>query len=60
MKNKKIKKSLEEANKKNIPYVILLGLNELTEKSFRLKDMRKNKDIEIKWEEIKKIKKYIF
>ena len=60
MKNKKIKKSLEEANKKNIPYVILLGLNELTEKSFSLKDMRKNKDIEIKWEEIKKIKKYIF
>ena len=53
MNNKKLKKSLDFCNKENIPYVIILGEDEITNQEFKLKDMI-NKEEKI----IKKV--YIF
>ena len=39
MTNKKIKKSLDYANKEKIPYVIIYGEDEVNNKVFKLKDM---------------------
>ncbi len=59
MENKKIKKSLDFANKENIPYVIILGQDELNRKSFKLKNMLKNEEEQINFDELEKIKKII-
>lgn len=40
MRNKKVKKSFEYANKVNIPYVLIVGSNELESGLFALKDMK--------------------
>lgn len=40
MKNRKMKKALDYANIENIPYVIILGEDELSNNSVTLKDMR--------------------
>ncbi|MBC8059434.1 MAG: histidine--tRNA ligase [Clostridiaceae bacterium] len=47
MMGKKLKKSLDYANKENIPFVIVLGENELKDGIIKLKDMKIGKDIEI-------------
>ncbi len=39
MQDKKLKKSLEYANKENIPYVIVLGENEVQSNTFKIKNM---------------------
>ena len=39
MKDKKIKKALDYANKKNIPYVIILGEDEVQKRELNLKNM---------------------
>jgi len=39
MKNRKMKKSLEYANEENIPYVFILGEDELTNQTITVKDM---------------------
>ena len=39
MKDKKIKKALDYANKKNIPYVIILGEDEVQKQELNLKNM---------------------
>ena len=40
MKNRKMKKSLEYANEENIPYVFILGENELANQVITVKDMQ--------------------
>lgn len=47
MNNRKLKKSLEFASKTNIPYVIILGEDEIKNKKFKIKDMMNSKEIEI-------------
>lgn len=39
MQDKKLKKSLDYANKENIPYVIVLGENEVQSNTFKIKNM---------------------
>ena len=56
MNNKKLKKSLDFCNKENIPYVIILGEDEITNNSFKLKDMLNKKEILINMNELDKIK----
>ena len=56
MTNKKIKKCMEYANKEKIPYVIVLGENEINNKYFNIKNMFKKEEIKIK--KIDEIKKY--
>ena len=59
MTSKKIKKSLDYCNKENIPYVIILGEDEIKNNSFKLKDMNNKTEYLIKFTELNKIKEII-
>ncbi len=59
MNNKKVKKSLDFCNKENIPYVIILGEDEITNNSFKLKDMFNKNEYLINMNELEKIKEII-
>lgn len=59
MNNRKLKKSLDFANKENIPYVIILGEDEINNQEFKLKDMKNNKEINIKMHELSKVRDLI-
>ena len=59
MQDKKLKKSLKYANKEKIPFVIVLGENELKNNKFNLKDMFNNKEITIDLDNLSKIKEII-
>ena len=59
MTNKKIKKSLDYANKEKIPYVIIYGEDEVNGKKFKLKDMFNNKEIEVSLNKISDLKKVL-
>ena len=56
---KKLKKSLDYANKEKIPYVIILGENEIKNNTIIIKDMFNNNSIKINLNNLEKIKKYI-
>jgi len=56
MNKKKIKKSMDFANKEKIPYVIVLGENEINMKSFNIKNMSNGKQIAISFDKLNKIK----
>ena len=55
MNRKKIKKSMDYANKEKIQYVIVLGENEVNRKSVNIKNMFTGKQIEISFDELDKI-----
>lgn len=55
MNRKKIKKSMDYANKEKIPYVIVLGEDEVNGKSLNIKNMFDGKQIEISFNELDKI-----
>lgn len=55
MRNKKLKKSLEFADKENIKYVIILGMDEINNGIFKLKDMNNKIEYDIELSEIEKI-----
>ena len=59
MKKKKITKALNWANKSNIPYVIVLGENELNTKTIKVRNMKESKDIECNIDNIEEITKII-
>ena len=56
MSGKKIKNSMSYANREMIPYVIVLGENEISSNLFKVKDMFNNKEIEMKLDNVKKIR----
>ena len=53
MKKRKLKKSLEYANKEKIQYVIVLGEDEIKNRSFILKDMFSGDEKLIKEDKLK-------
>jgi histidyl-tRNA synthetase len=55
MEDKKIRKSLDFANKEMIPYVVIYGEDEVNNEVFKLKDMFGNREYEIKYNEIDSI-----
>ncbi len=59
MNSKKIKKCFEYASKENIPYVIVLGKNEIEKNVFKVKDMNKSLEFEIDFDCPEKITEYI-
>lgn len=59
MKNKKVKKALDYANRENIPYVIILGENEIENKTFNVKEMSTGKEYKISFNSIEEIKEII-
>ena len=52
MNNRKIKKSLEYANREKIPYVIVLGNDEVSNNAFKIKNMTNGVETSIKFNEI--------
>ncbi len=59
MNNKKLKKSLDYCNKENIPYVIILGEDEINNQEFKLKDMFNKQEFIIKFNELPKVKEVL-
>ena len=55
MNKRKVKKVLESADKNNIPYVILLGENELVENMLEIKDMKNSTNIKVEIDNIEKM-----
>jgi len=56
MENKKIKKSLDYANKEKIPYVIIFGKDEIKNNKIKIKDMFNNNELEYKLDDLDNIK----
>ena len=59
MKGRKLKKSLDFANRENIPYVIIIGENEVASGKVTVKDMNNQNNFEIELDNPKKIKKIV-
>lgn len=60
MNNRKLKKSLDYCNKELIPYVIILGEDEVNNNKFKLKDMKLGKEYIIDMIYIEDIKEIIY
>ncbi|MBP3707227.1 MAG: histidine--tRNA ligase [Clostridia bacterium] len=56
MNGRKLKKCLDYANKANIPYVIILGEDEIEKGSFLIKDMNNKNQIEVSFDKIESVK----
>ena len=59
MNNRKIKKALESADKNNIPYVIVLGENEIDSNTIEIKDMIHSSNIKVNIDDIEEMCKII-
>lgn len=59
MNKRKLKKSLETASKNKVPYVIIIGQDELNTKTIQIKDMFNNESISASLEDIDKMVKII-
>ena len=56
MNKRKLKKSLDYANRENIKYVIIIGTEEITSNKIRIKDMDKGNDILVDIDKIDSVK----
>ena len=59
MEDKKLKKSLDFCNKEQIPYVIILGEDEITNKVFKIKNMFTREEYNINFNNLEQIKEVI-
>ena len=59
MKGRKLKKSLDFANRENIPYVIIIGENEVASGKVTVKDMINQNNFEIELDNPEKVKKIV-
>ena len=59
MNGRKLKKCLDYANKANIPYVIVLGEDEINNNKFVIKDMINKNQTELTFNDIKDISKIL-
>ena len=59
MKDRKLKRSLDFANRENIPYVIILGEDEINNNKFVLKDMFGSNNIDVTMDNLDVIKSYL-
>ena len=57
MNNKKIKKCFEWANKKNIPYVTVIGEHEIANKVLSIKNMETGESVKYSFDKIVDFKK---
>lgn len=55
MNKRKMKKSLDYANKNNIPYVIIIGENELNDGKIKIKKMNESREEEVNIDDIDKM-----
>jgi len=56
LNNKKLKAKFKYADKLEIPYVIVIGEDEIAQNKFKLKDMKTGEEKEINMDDIDKIK----
>jgi len=54
-----IGKNIEYADKKGIPFVIVLGEREVKEQKFKAKELKSGKETEIKFSDLKKLKELV-
>lgn len=59
MQKRKLKKSLDYANKEKIPYVIILGEDEITAQKFKLKNMSNRNETVIDFSNLDKLAKIV-
>jgi histidyl-tRNA synthetase len=59
MKDRKLKRSLDFANRENIPYVIILGEDEINNNKFVLKDMFGSNNIDVTMDNLDVIRDYL-
>ena len=59
MNNRKLKKVFESADKNNVPYVIVLGENEVNEGTIEIKDMKNKTTSKFNINDIESMKEYI-
>ena len=59
MNSRKLKKSIDYADKENIKYIIIIGEDEVNNKSFILKNLQTKEEYKININDIKKIKNII-
>lgn len=52
MNKKKIAKCFEYADRENIPYVMIIGLNEVENNCFKIKDMKRKEEYSFSREEL--------
>lgn len=57
--NRSITKNIEYADKKGIPFIIVLGEREVKEEKFKLKELKSGMETEIKFSELEKLKELI-
>lgn len=56
---KKLKKSMSYANKMNVPFVIVLGEDEIAKKTIKIKDMKSGTNTEFAIDDIEAIKNFV-
>ena len=59
MNGRKLRKCLDYANKTNIPYVVILGEDEINNEKFVVKDMINKNQIEVSFNSIGNIKQLL-
>ena len=59
MNNRKLKKVLESADKNNVPYVIVVGENEVNNEYIEIKDMKNKTTNRFNINDIKEMIKFI-
>jgi len=59
MNRRKIKKSMDYANKEKIKYVIVLGENEVCKNTFNVKNMFNGENFEIKFDELDRLREQL-
>lgn len=55
MTGRKVKKALDSANRNNIPYVIILGDNEIKDNIIEIKDMNNSTNVKVELNDVEKI-----
>jgi histidyl-tRNA synthetase len=59
MNKRKVKKVLESANRNGVPYVIILGENEIKGNTLEIKDMVNSTNIKVNLNDIEKMCEFI-
>lgn len=59
MTGRKIKKCFDYANKEGIPYVIVLGEDEVSKGVFKIKKMETGEEVQIEFDDLKKVEEII-
>lgn len=60
MMGRKVRKALDYANKENVPYVVILGEDEVKQELIKVKDMRSGEEVTVGIRELESLKDRLF